>query len=136
MQHKKPTFAERHEHYDLVLFQIADRWRLAVDKTFLQWLCQKNEIVTGPAEWQSKRFFLTRKGIIDYVHELSRTDDVYPDVMERVMELPSHISAFRGKQKAAAKDKASTTTSLDNWKYTGFGALTQQFVQEKKNERS
>ena len=136
MQHKKPTFAERHEHYDLVLFQIADRWRLAVDKTFLQWLCQKNEIVTGPAEWRSQRFFLTRKGIIDYVREISRTDDVYPDVMERVMELPSHISEFRGKQKAAAKDKASTTTPICMVEYTGSGALTQQLVQEKRNERS
>ena len=136
MQHKKPTFAERHEHYHLVLFQIADRWRLAVDKTYLQWLCQKNEIVTGPAEWRSQRFFLTRKGIIDYVHELSRIDDVYPDVMERVMELPSQISEFRGKQKAAAKASAFTTTSLDNWKYTGSGALKQHFVQEKQNERS
>ena len=136
MQHKKPKFAERHEHYDLVLFQIADRWRLAVDKTYLQWLCQKNEMVTGEAEWQSRRFFLTRKGIIDYVHELSRTDDVYPDVIERLMELPSHISEFRRKQKVAAKDKASTTTSLDDWKYTGSGALTQQLVQEQQNGRS
>ena len=135
MQHKKPTFAERHEHYDLVLFQIADRWRLAVDKTYLQWLCQKNEIVTGDAEWQSKRFFLTRKGIIDYVHELSRTDDVYPDVMERVMELPSHISEFRGKQKAAAKASAFTTTSLRNWKYTGTGNNSQDLDQEQKYGR-
>ena len=125
MQHKKPKFAERHEHYDLVLFQIADRWRLAVDKTYLQWLCQKNEIVTGDAEWQSKRFFLTRKGIMDYVRELSRTDNVYPDVMERVMELPSHISEFRGKQKAAAREKTHTTTSLHNWKYTGLGHNSQ-----------
>ena len=136
MQHKKPTFAERHEHYHLVLFQIADRWRLAVDKTYLQWLCQKNEIVTGPAEWQSKRFFLTRKGIIDYVHELSRTDDVYPDVMERVMDLPSHISEFRGKQKAAAKASAFTTTPMCKIEYIGSGASKQHFVQEKQIERS
>lgn len=135
MQHKKPTFAERHEHYDLVLFQIADRWRLAVDKTYLQWLCQKNEIVTGDAEWQSKRFFLTRKGIIDYVHELSRTDDVYPDVMEHVMELPSHISEFREKQKAAAQDISQTTTSLHNWNYTGLGNNSQDLDQEQKYGR-
>lgn len=136
MRHKKRNLAERHEHYDLVLFQIADRWRLAVDTTYLQWLVQENKLLTGQAKWQSKKFFLTRNGILDYIRELSRDHLIYADVIEHVMELPEHISEFRRKQKVAAKANALTTTSLHKRKYKSSGALTQQILQEKKSGRS